>query len=387
VYIYVWEDNAAETFSISLEGAIVVPTYNSGPAGTWAKLGPFRKIIGDGAINITASGGAANLSGIEIRSVTTTNVPVTGLSVSPTTMNVLVGKTGQLSRTITPANASNQTVVWTSSNNNVAMVNNDGWVSGISNGTATITATLGSFTSTATVTISAQPTTYSTRLTGAANAKYGLAKSLSVMPGDVITTEVFAKYLDTNTSNWNAVLTNLMAAITQGTAPAGTFVDGGAAGSIGSGTFPFIGTLVRTGDGGTGPKAYLNYLVFDKNYVYKTGGFKRLSVAPKENGTDVAHERMAFDGAQQIAITEPGFVYIYISNENDTPVEVYFDDFKVTHTKGPIVSSLDYYAFGSTFNGYERENAMRNKYQLNSFEMQDELNLGLYDFMARHYDP
>ena len=127
------------------------------------------------------------------------------------------------------------------------------------------------------------PGSYSTRLNGTANEKYGLAKSLSVMPGDVITTEVYAKYVDTNSNNWNAALSNLMSTIAAGTAPAGTFVDGGAAGSIGGTAFPYPTTLVRTGDTGTGPKAYLNYLIFDKNFVYKTGGFKRLSATPKEN--------------------------------------------------------------------------------------------------------
>ncbi|MEO5976048.1 MAG: hypothetical protein ABIS36_03210, partial [Chryseolinea sp.] len=93
-------------------------------------------------------------------------------------------------------------------------------------------------------------------------------------------------------------------------------------------------------------------LIFDKNFVYKNGGYKRLSATPKETGTNVAHERLAFDGVDQITIAEAGYVYIYLSNENPTAVEVYFDDFKVIQTKGPIVSSQDYYPFGLTFNEY-----------------------------------
>src|SRR4030095_263324 len=57
VYLYVWEDNAPQTFSISVEGIVVVPAYNSGSAGTWNKLGPFRTNIADGAINVSTSGG------------------------------------------------------------------------------------------------------------------------------------------------------------------------------------------------------------------------------------------------------------------------------------------------------------------------------------------
>jgi hypothetical protein len=66
VSIYVWEDNSPETFSVALEGTSAQSNYNSGSAGTWRKLGPFQRTINDGAINLTFSGGASNLSGIEV---------------------------------------------------------------------------------------------------------------------------------------------------------------------------------------------------------------------------------------------------------------------------------------------------------------------------------
>ncbi len=229
-------------------------------------------------------------------------------------------------------------------------------------------------------------TYYSTRLTGGTtNAKFGLAKSLSVMPGDKIDIEVFAKYLDPNSTNWTAAMATFMAAIAGGTAPTGTVIDGGLPGSIGSGTFPFSGYLSHAGETGTNPKAYLNYLVFDRNYVYKTGGFKRISTNARETGTDIAHERIAFDGANQLLINEPGYVYIWLSNENETTVEVYFDDLKVTHTKSPVIQQDDYYPFGLGFNSYQRENAAKNNYLYNGKEKQDELDLGWLDYGARMY--
>ncbi len=231
-------------------------------------------------------------------------------------------------------------------------------------------------------------TFYSTRLTGGTtNAITGLAKSLSVMPGDKIDIEVFAKYLDPNSANWTAAMTSFMAAIAGGTAPAGTVIDGGLPGSLGSSTFPFPGYLTHTGETGSNPKAYLNYLVFDNNFVYKTGGFRRLSTSARETGTDIPHERLAFDGVDQILIKEPGYVYIWLSNENATTVEVYFDDFKVTHTKSPVIQLDDYYPFGLTFNSYSRENSVANQYLYNGKEKQDELDLGWLDYGARMYMP
>ncbi|MCB2379221.1 hypothetical protein LGH70_16600, partial [Hymenobacter sp. BT635] len=66
VYLYVWEDNKAEVYTIRLEGQVVRANYNSGSAGSWARLGPFTAAITDGTINVTTSGGYANLSGFEV---------------------------------------------------------------------------------------------------------------------------------------------------------------------------------------------------------------------------------------------------------------------------------------------------------------------------------
>jgi len=105
----------------------------------------------------------------------------------------------------------------------------------------------------------------------------------------------------------------------------------------------------------------------------------------KEAGTDVPHERVF--NTDPILITQPGYVYIYLSNESPTPVEVYFDDFKVTQTKSPIIQQDDYYPFGLTFNSYQRENSTPNDYKYNGKEEQTELGLGWLDYGARMYDP
>ncbi len=62
-----------------------------------------------------------------------------------------------------------------------------------------------------------------------------------------------------------------------------------------------------------------------------------------------------------------------------------------TYMPGPSLgvfkSGVVYYPFGLTFNSYSRENSVANQYLYNGKELQDELNLGLYDYIARQYDP
>ncbi|HEX8530838.1 MAG TPA: PA14 domain-containing protein, partial [Cytophagales bacterium] len=82
-------------------------------------------------------------------------VAVTGVSVSPASASVPVGDTRQLAATVSPANATNQNVSWSSSNPSVATVNAAGLVTAVASGSATITVTTqdGGFTATTAVTV------------------------------------------------------------------------------------------------------------------------------------------------------------------------------------------------------------------------------------------
>ncbi|MBT1699249.1 hypothetical protein KK083_20295 [Fulvivirgaceae bacterium PWU4] len=233
-------------------------------------------------------------------------------------------------------------------------------------------------------------THYATRLRGSANEQYGLAKSLSVMPGDTIRIEVFAKYVDPNTGNWQQALSDLMTAIANGTAPAGTVVDGGLAGSIGNATFPYGGLLDKT-PGGTPPKAFLNYIMFDRdvNPIFdpEQTNFIQVSELARETGANGDHERLY----AQVIAKQPGLMYIYLSNDNvelgGPTVEVFFDDFKVEHVKSPVVQMDDYYPFGLTFNSYGRENSVPNRWKFQSQEHIDDLSLGWDSFKWRNHMP
>lgn len=82
------------------------------------------------------------------------------ISVSPTSANLAVGATQQLTATVSPNNATNKNVTWSSSDDGVATVNASGLVTAQAVGTATITVTTddGGFTATTTVTVIAVPT-------------------------------------------------------------------------------------------------------------------------------------------------------------------------------------------------------------------------------------
>jgi RHS repeat-associated protein len=223
---------------------------------------------------------------------------------------------------------------------------------------------------------------YSQRLNGTPDVeKYGVARSIAVMPGDVVRAEVYAKYVDTNTGNWTGAMTTLMSQIAQGAA--GVVFEGG---SYSSSTSSFLFTPVNTSGSTGGPKAYLNWLVFDLNYnpILAKSGYDRMSTVAKEYGQDVAHERLY---SPDIVITEPGYVYIYLSNEEPTPVEVYFDDFKVTHEMGLLVQMNDYYPFGLTFNSIERDSPGNNRWKFQGQEHVDDLDLNWDSFKWRNHQP
>jgi uncharacterized protein YjdB len=86
----------------------------------------------------------------------TDTVPVTGISLNQTQLSLNVGTTAQLQATLSPVNASNQTVAWSSSNTSIAKVSSSGLVTGVSAGQAVITATSqdGGKTARCTVTVS-----------------------------------------------------------------------------------------------------------------------------------------------------------------------------------------------------------------------------------------
>ena len=66
---------------------------------------------------------------------------VEGITLNETSLTLTLPETAQLYAQITPSNATNQTLTWTSSNSAIARVDNNGLVTSVAQGTATIRAT------------------------------------------------------------------------------------------------------------------------------------------------------------------------------------------------------------------------------------------------------
>ena len=175
-------------------------------------------------------------------------VAVTGVSVSPTSASVGVGGTATLTATVSPSNATNKAVTWTSSNTAVATVSSSGVVTGVAAGSATITVKTasGSFTATAAITVS----TGTVNVTGVTVSP----TSASVAVGG--TTTLTATVSPSNATNKAVTWTSSNTAVA--TVSSSGVVTGVATGSAtitvrtASGGFTATSTItVTTGGGGT----------------------------------------------------------------------------------------------------------------------------------------
>ena len=88
-------------------------------------------------------------------------VDVTGVTLSETTLQLNKGEDHALKATIQPGNASDKTVQWSSSDSSVASVDQDGKVTAVGGGSATIKATAGSFSATCSVSVNVPVTSIS----------------------------------------------------------------------------------------------------------------------------------------------------------------------------------------------------------------------------------
>lgn len=146
-------DNASNTnINIRVRGDSTHVTSTTHDGNVWTINWKADANAGQAQITVTTVDGSySDTCTMSIVSVT----PVTGVSLNKSSLSLDVNNTSQLTATVSPNNATNKSVSWTSSDESVATVSSSGLVTAVGNGTATITVTTssGGYTATCKVTV------------------------------------------------------------------------------------------------------------------------------------------------------------------------------------------------------------------------------------------
>lgn len=221
--------------------------------------------------------------------------------------------------------------------------------------------------------INARTGTNSQLLNGGYNGQVGVAKSFAVMPGDQVSVQAYAKYGTPSgtPANYSGFVTALLSAFSLN-APLP-----GEAGTPSAGVNTFanweIGTSGNTSQNDA-RKVFVTIILFDRNY----------------NFLDVTYQASTSSGAlisASYTVREPGYAYVYVSNEHTYLLDVYFDDVAVTITPSMVVGVNEYFPFGLPFNATSREGSLSQDLKFSGKETQTELELGWLDYGARMYQP
>ena len=156
--------------------ATIQPADATNKAVTWTSDNTGVATVNNGVVTGVSIGSAtitaktADGGFTATCTVTVEEAPIvhpTGVSISKTSINLQIGGSETLTATVTPADANNKNVTWSTSDATVAAVDKNGKVTGIKAGNATITATTedGGKTATCSVTVTAGPPVPSTGLT------------------------------------------------------------------------------------------------------------------------------------------------------------------------------------------------------------------------------
>ncbi|TXI70181.1 MAG: hypothetical protein E6Q41_01690 [Cyclobacteriaceae bacterium] len=214
----------------------------------------------------------------------------------------------------------------------------------------------------------------------------GPAIALQVDKGDSLSLETWAKFERKVSYNRNAttgMLADLLGSM---------FVNAAYGLETATQAKQVFNTNLSAALGGTGadpatrPYAYLNYLIFDNNYVVKDGGAWRVpDAAGFDPGLELAVNPQQVKFPSYIKPQQKGYIYIWVSNESEN-TKVWFDDLKVTHTKSRVVQASDYYAWGSTMREQRSPENPTYRYGYQGQFAEKDLETGWNHFELREYD-
>jgi len=126
------------TLSDNLNSSNIVWTSSNSEIVT-VNNGVITAVAEEGSATITATiDGNSSTCRVTISS---NYVPVSDISLNTSNLNILIGTTESLTKTISPSNATNKDVMWNSSDSNIATINSSGIITAKKIGTTIITAT------------------------------------------------------------------------------------------------------------------------------------------------------------------------------------------------------------------------------------------------------
>lgn len=132
--------------------ATIKPVDATDGTVTWTSTTPSVAIVENGLVTAKAEGETvviASAGGLQARctvKVVKKIIPVTGIKLNRGSVTLDIGKSETLVATVSPSDATNQHVTWTSADSSVATVDENGTVTGVSAGSTTIQAECGGFT-------------------------------------------------------------------------------------------------------------------------------------------------------------------------------------------------------------------------------------------------
>ena len=179
----------------------------------------FKVLKNSGTSTLTVIAGTGkdncDYDGNEVKATTTNGkvtitVPVTSIKLNKSSVTLKKGETSQLTATVSPDNATNKTVTYSSSNTKVAKVSSSGKITAVGGGTATITAKAGGKTATCKVTVNVAQTGITASGNTSKTVEMGGTLKLKV-------SKVPADATDDYSVSWSVADTNIATVSSNGT--------------------------------------------------------------------------------------------------------------------------------------------------------------------------